>query len=96
MRYCCLVLKLQIECRDVGNEIDFVISQNGKIQELIQVSLTLENGKTRKREISALLKGTDELRCNNLKIITQDENETLFENDKKIAVVSIIDWLCEC
>ena len=76
-------------------EIDFVISQNGKIQELIQVSLTLEHGKTRKREMSALLKGADELRCNNLKIITQDEKETLWENDKKIEVVSVIDWLCE-
>ncbi|GHV59612.1 AAA family ATPase [Bacteroidia bacterium] len=76
-------------------EIDFVIAQNGKIQELIQVSLTLENEKTRKREISALLKGADELRCNNLKIITQDEQETIFESGKKIEIVSVIDWLHE-
>ena len=75
-------------------EIDFVISQNGKIQELIQVSLTLENEKTRKREISALLKGANELHCNNLKIITQDEKETIFENGKTIEIVSVIDWLC--
>jgi len=75
-------------------EIDFVISQNGKIQELIQVSLTLKNDKTRKREISALLKGADELHCNNLKIITQDEKETIFENGKTIEMVSVIDWLC--
>jgi predicted AAA+ superfamily ATPase len=74
-------------------EIDFVIAQNGKIQELIQVSLTLENEKTRKREISALLKGTVELRCNSLKIITQDETETIIENDKTIEIVSVIDWL---
>ena len=75
-------------------EIDFVIAQNGKIQELIQVSLTLENEKTRKREISALLKGADELRCNTLTIITQDEQETISENDKTIEVVFVIDWLC--
>ena len=74
-------------------EIDFVITQNGKIQELIQVSLTLENEKTRKREIAALLKGTAELHCNNLRIITQDETETIVENDKTIEIVSVIDWL---
>jgi len=74
-------------------EIDFVISQNGKIQELIQVSLMLENEKTRKREITALLKGADELHCNNLIIITQDEKETILENEKKIEIISVIDWL---
>jgi hypothetical protein len=77
-------------------EIDFVISQSGKIQELIQVSLMLENEKTRKREISALLKGANELHCNNLKIITQDEDVTILASDKKIEIVSIINWLCEC
>jgi len=75
-------------------EIDFVIAQNGKIQELIQVSLMLENEKTRKREISALLKGAAELHCNALTIITQDERETISENDKTIEVISVIDWLC--
>jgi predicted AAA+ superfamily ATPase len=76
-------------------EIDFVIAKSGHIQQLIQVSLSLENEKTRKREISALLKCADELRCNNLKVITQDEKETILENGKKIEVVSVIDWLCE-
>jgi len=54
----------------------------------------LGNEKTRKREISALLKGADELRCNTLTIITQDEKETISENGKTIEVVSVIDWLC--
>jgi predicted AAA+ superfamily ATPase len=75
-------------------EIDFVIAQSGRVRELIQVSLTLENEKTRKREISALLKGADELHCNNLTIITQDEKATISENDKTIEIVSVIDWLC--
>ena len=77
-------------------EIDFILSQNGKIQELIQVSLTLANEKTRKREITALLKGADELRCSTLKLVTQDERETIEENGKKIDIVSVIDWLSEC
>jgi predicted AAA+ superfamily ATPase len=74
-------------------EIDFVISQNGNIRQLIQVSLTLHNEKTRKREISALLKGANDLKCNNLKIITQDEEEIIVQDNKTIEVVSVIDWL---
>ncbi|MDR1631277.1 MAG: ATP-binding protein [Dysgonamonadaceae bacterium] len=77
-------------------EIDFVIAKSGHIQQLIQVSLSIKNEKTRKREISSLLKGADELRCNNLKIITQDEKETILEKGKEIEIVSVIDWLCEC
>ena len=76
-------------------EIDFVITKNGNVQELIQVSLALSNEKTRKREISALLKAANDLRCNNLKIITQEEKGALVQNDKTIAIVSVIDWLCE-
>jgi predicted AAA+ superfamily ATPase len=76
-------------------EIDFVVVENGNISELIQVSLTLQNEKTRKREISALIKASNDLRCNNLKIITQDEKETFVQEDKTIEIVSVIDWLCE-
>jgi predicted AAA+ superfamily ATPase len=76
-------------------EIDFVITKNGNIQELIQVSLTLNNEKTRKREISALVKASSDLKCKNLKIITQEEKEIIVQNDKTIEIVSIIDWLCE-
>ncbi|MDR2910178.1 MAG: DUF4143 domain-containing protein, partial [Bacteroidales bacterium] len=74
-------------------EIDFIIAQNGKVQELIQVSLTLANVKTQKREVSALLKGAGELHCNSLKIITQDETGTIVEGDKTIEIVSVINWL---
>jgi len=74
-------------------EIDFVIAKSGHVQQLIQVSLSLENEKTKKREISALLKGADEFFCNNLLIITQDEKETITENGKIIEIVSVIDWL---
>ena len=76
-------------------EIDFVIYQSGHIQELIQVSLMMNNEKTRKREISALIKGANDLKCDNLKIITQDDKEIIKQDDKTIEIVSVIDWLCE-
>ncbi|MDR0796086.1 MAG: ATP-binding protein [Tannerella sp.] len=76
-------------------EIDFVLAKNGNIRELIQVSLTLNNEKTRKREISALVKATEDLKCDSLKIITQEERDTVVMNDKTIEIVSVIDWLCD-
>jgi len=75
-------------------EIDFVIAKNGNIQELIQVSLSLNNEKTRKREISALVKAANDLKCNNLKIITQEDKDTIVQNGQTIEIISIIDWLC--
>ena len=36
-------------------EVDFVINSNRQVQELIQISLTLTDPKTRKREIRALM-----------------------------------------
>ncbi|MDR0295404.1 MAG: ATP-binding protein [Prevotellaceae bacterium] len=76
-------------------EIDFVIAKNGNIQELIQVSLALNNEKRRKREISALLKAADDLKCNNLKIITQEEKNIIVQNGQTIEIISVIDWLCD-
>ena len=57
-----------------GKEVDFVIRNGIKIEKLIQVSLSLSDTKTKKREISSLLEASKELKCENLEIITLDEN----------------------
>lgn len=75
-------------------EIDFVLARNGKPIELIQVSLVLDNARTRTREISALLKAADELKCDKLTLITETEREIICEDNKTIEIVPIIDWLC--
>ncbi len=74
-------------------EVDFVIKKGAKIRQLIQVSHNLDNEMTKKREIRSLLKGSKELRCDELVIITRnDENEIVVDN-KKIKVVPIWKWL---
>ncbi len=75
-------------------EIDFVLTYRNKVQELIQVSVDITSPKTFKRETSALFRAAEELRCNNLTLITLNEARTVTEGDLTINVVPVIDWLC--
>ncbi len=54
-------------------EVDFVVVKNLAVHQLIQVCWNLENPKTRNRETRALLKASKELQCNNLFIVTENE-----------------------
>ncbi|WP_298548512.1 ATP-binding protein [uncultured Parabacteroides sp.] len=73
-------------------EVDFYIPAH---KLAIQVSYSLKDEATRKREISALLKIAKVLDADKLLIITRDEEETIVEEEKKITVVPIWKWLLE-
>ncbi|MBO7101192.1 MAG: ATP-binding protein [Bacteroidales bacterium] len=60
-----------------NREVDFVTRKGPKVERLIQVSYSLDSAKTRKREISALVECGDELKCDDLSIVTFSEKETL-------------------
>ena len=74
-------------------EVDFVIYGNRQVQELIQVSLTLTDPKTRKREIRALMVAAKELNPLKMSIITQNEKQELMEDGKIIQVIPVTEWL---
>jgi predicted AAA+ superfamily ATPase len=74
-------------------EIDFVCRQVHQVTELIQVSYEISNPKTLKREIAALTEAAGELRCNNLLLLTWDEERNIVENNLTIEVVPIWKWL---
>jgi predicted AAA+ superfamily ATPase len=74
-------------------EVDFVVKKNEKINQLIQVSFNISNPETKKREIKSLLKASEELKCNNLLIITWDNNEELKIKEKKITIIPLWKWL---
>lgn len=76
-------------------EVDFVIYGNRQVQELIQVSLTLSDPKTRKREIMALMVGAKELNPLKMSIITLNEKQELMEDGKIIRVIPVTEWLLE-
>lgn len=70
-------------------EIDFVIRDDFRIKQLIQVSYTLTNAKTEKREVDALVEAAGELHCSDLLIVTADEERTIEKNGYTIKVIPI-------
>jgi len=76
-------------------ECDFLIELNGKIIILLQVSKTLKEEKTLKRELKGLIKAKNELNLKdvNLQIITEDKSGNIEYDKNKIDVVNIVEWL---
>ncbi len=80
-------------------EIDFVIKEGTSITELIQVCAEPSSEITRSREVRALLKGSRDLHCSNLKVLTEDFEATeeiqWYGIKETIHFVPIWKWLLE-
>jgi len=79
-----------------GYEVDFLIKEYAEITHLIQVSQTLLDKKTKKRELRALVKASDELqhtKRTKLYLLTMDESYTERIDGKTIEVINILEWL---
>jgi predicted AAA+ superfamily ATPase len=76
-----------------GYEIDFVLCNDNSVVELIQVSADISAQKTFNRETNALFRAATELRCNNLTLITLNENRTYTVDNQTINIVSVLKWL---
>lgn len=74
-------------------EVDFVIVEKNKVKELIQVAFSLDDLNVREREIKTLLKASNELKCNNLIIITDNKETTEKIKGKKIKFLPLWKWL---
>ena len=78
-------------------EIDFVIVKHGKIAALMQVSADVAENRTKEREIRALLKGSKELKCTNLIVLTEDyeseEEVSWFGITEHVQFVPLWKWL---
>lgn len=60
-----------------------------KVTSLIQVSYDISKTKTRERELDALVKASEELKCDNLLLITWDQNEEVNYKGKMISILSV-------
>lgn len=78
-------------------EVDFVVRQGSKTRQLIQVCYDLGNIKTKDREIRALLKGSKELGCKDLLVLTEDHQgeEVIkwFGISEKVKFIPLWKWL---
>ncbi len=76
-------------------EVDFVVCNQDKVIELIQVAYDIDAEKTFKRETSALLQAADALACDKLTLITLSPSKEIILGGKTIRVISAIEWLLQ-
>ena len=74
-------------------ECDFVIRKNNQIIQAIQVTLSLFDEKTKKREIDGLIEAMGAYNLKEGLIITENEQSTLEINGFKIIIIPIWKWL---
>lgn len=73
-------------------EVDFVTRQGTHINQLIQVCYDMTSPKTEKREVSSLIECAGELKCNNLLIITNNEEREIHTDGYNIKVIPFIKY----
>jgi hypothetical protein len=78
---------------DSGKEVDFVIRKDLKVDQLVQVSYSVDDLTTRKRELSSLVKAGEELGCRNLVVLTWDHLAEEKHGGSKIAFIPLWRWL---
>lgn len=71
-------------------EVDFVLRQGVHIERLVQVCYDLSSPKTEKREVDALVECAGELKCDNLTIVTYDDERAIEKDGYKIDVIPIV------
>ncbi len=76
-------------------EIDFVLKKGIDIMELIQVSFSIEDPGVKRRELRSLSRSSDDLNCNDLKIITWNESGKEKIGGKEVEVLPLYQWLLQ-
>ena len=73
-------------------EVDFVLRTGNHIERLVQVCYDMSTPKTEKREVDSLIECAGELNCNNLVIVTNNEERAIEKDGYRIEVVPVAKW----
>lgn len=76
-----------------GKEVDFILKENHRTSELIQVAFHMANPDIEKRETGALFDAARELNASVLTIITWDEKRSIKKDNHTLEVVPLAEWL---
>jgi hypothetical protein len=76
-----------------GKEVDFVLKEGARVKRIIQVCYDIEDYDTKQREIKALFKASEDLRCKNLLILTWDFEGEEEHWNKMIKFKPLWKWL---
>lgn len=76
-----------------SKEVDFVVCNQDKPVELIQVAYDIDNDKTFKRETTSLVNASATLHCDKLTLIAMTTTRDVVIENKSIHIYSILEWL---
>lgn len=76
-----------------AKEIDFVVCDQNKAVELIQVAYEIDSPKAYDRETSSLVKASDALSCSHLTLIAFSQTRDVEIEGKTIHIISALEWL---
>ena len=79
--------------RDRQWEVDFMVTKDGQVEQLIQVSYDISNEKTKQREINALVKAAEKFHCDNLLLINMDVDGQFLSKGHTVRIMLATDWL---
>lgn len=74
-------------------ECDFVIQRNDRVIQLIQATWDMSDEDTREREVAGLLEASHATKCDQLVIVTKDEEQVISRGGKQINIVPAWKWL---
>lgn len=70
-------------------EVDFVLREGAHIKCLVQVCYDMSSKKVEKREVGSLIECADELKCNTLIIVTNNDERVIEKDGYAIKVIPI-------
>ena len=76
------------------NECDFVIKEENRITEVLQVCHTIDEG-NREREINGLIEAAVKFNLNTGLILTHDQEEDIKVDNIKIKIMPVLKWIFE-
>ncbi|MDE7150298.1 MAG: DUF4143 domain-containing protein, partial [Bacteroidales bacterium] len=76
-----------------SREVDFVVTEQGHIQELIQVAYDVSQPKTLLRELNALAEASEKTGCRHLTLVAGSESGKEKVDGVEISIVSAAEWL---
>ena len=96
-----LLRRCAYDCLDIyyhkpsprAKELDFVVCDQNKAVELIQVAYDIDSIKAYDRETSSLIKASAALSCNSLTLIAFTQTRDVEIEGKTIHIISALEWL---
>ena len=79
-----------------GNkECDFIVQHEQQVKALYQVCWDMQDTLTRQREIDGIIEASRMTKCDNLFIITHDNEDTIIQDGKTINMIPAWKWMME-